>query len=177
MPKIPAANLVPRRGGGGGHSGGGHSGGGHSGGGHSGGSHSGGSSKGSKGTTSHGAPPSGRKSGSEIDGLPKGRNKVTTYGKGGGHPVEVKNGPLKGWRVGGGARSEVYGSRLFPTTCCISESLLNYSCSFHPTTPAPNTLPWGFPPIVVILEINVLEQGADPYTVSVMSLSASRYMH
>ena len=40
----------------------------------------------------------------------------------------------------------------------VSQSLLNFSSSFHPQTPAPNTLPWGFWPIVVYLEANIADQ-------------------
>lgn len=48
---------------------------------------------------------------SKLEGLPDGYDTVTTYGDGGGKPVKVKNGPLTGWTVGGGERSQVYGKR------------------------------------------------------------------
>jgi hypothetical protein len=163
--------LSRRKGGGGGHSGGGHSGGGHSGGSHSGD----GGSGGGKGSANHGTPGSGKTSGkvgghelkvSQVDGLPKGHDKVTTYGKGGGSPINEKSGPLKGWHVGGGTRNQVYGSRFVFTKCCIYELILNYLYSYHPITPVPNTLPWGFIPIVVLLEIQALEEQTIPYLVS-----------
>jgi hypothetical protein len=47
--------------------------------------------------------------------------------------------------------------------------LLNFSCSFHPIPPPANTLPWGFVPIVILLEIRALEIEVNP--VSVMLLS------
>ena len=46
---------------------------------------------------------------SKLEGLPKGHDEVTTYGDGGGIPIKMKSGPLTGWTVGGGKRSEVYG--------------------------------------------------------------------
>lgn len=45
-----------------------------------------------------------------LDGLPKHHDKVTTYGGGGGKPIKMKSGPLMGWSVGGGKRSQVYGN-------------------------------------------------------------------
>ena len=46
---------------------------------------------------------------SKLEGLPDGHDKVTTYGSGGGFPIGVDSGPLTGWTVGGGKRSQVYG--------------------------------------------------------------------
>lgn len=120
---MPEISKLTRRKGGGGHSGGGHSGGGHSGDGHS--------SGGKKGSAGHGSPPIGSKSGkskpkvSQVDGLPKGHNKATTYGRGGGAPVDVKSGPFTGWRFGGETRSRVYGSRwVFYMSCLRATSEL-----------------------------------------------------
>ena len=156
MPRVPTTKLTRRRGG---------------------------HPSSSKGGGSHGIPGSpGRKSGkssgsklktSNVDGLPKGHNKATTYGKGGGSPFNVKKGPLKGWRVGGGTRREVYGSRLVFTISYIPKPFLNPLCSYHPSIPAPNTLPWGFIPIAISLEIFALEEGVSPYPVSVGPLLVS----
>jgi hypothetical protein len=77
-------------------------------GGYSGGGHSGGSPLGNGGLGSgknHGTPGSGKTSGkaggheskvSQVDGLPKGHDKVTTYGKGGGSPDQCKERPSQG---------------------------------------------------------------------------------
>ena len=45
---------------------------------------------------------------SNVDGLPEGHIKATTYGEGGGIPIDVESGPFKGHHVGGGTRSQVY---------------------------------------------------------------------
>ena len=67
------------------------------------------------GTSHHGSGGSGTSSAppkvvARLDGLPKGHDKVTTYGGGGGTPIHIKSGPLKGWRVGGGKRGKVFGT-------------------------------------------------------------------
>ena len=47
---------------------------------------------------------------------------------------------------------------------------LNFSCSFHPETPAPNTLPWGFLPIATFLD--VYPSDSDVHRVSVVHYQA-----
>jgi len=48
---------------------------------------------------------------SKVNGLPKGHNKATTYGGGGGTPTYVKSGSFGGSYIGGGTRGQVYGTR------------------------------------------------------------------
>ena len=55
----------------------------------------------------------------KLNGLPKGHDKVTTFGEGGGRPIKVTNGPLKGWDVGGAELVEVYGNRYVFTIRCV----------------------------------------------------------
>ena len=44
-----------------------------------------------------------------LDGLPEGQDMVETCGLGGGPPAKIVSGPLEGWSVGSGERSEVFG--------------------------------------------------------------------
>lgn len=48
---------------------------------------------------------------SKVNGLPKGHNKATAYGGGGGTPTYVKSGYFGGSYIGGGTRGQVYGAR------------------------------------------------------------------
>jgi hypothetical protein len=101
--------LIPRKGGGAGHGGGGRGGGGRGGGGKGGGSGKsggGGKSRNSGGKSGSG----GQLKVSSVGGLPPSHDEVTTYGEGGGTPIEVKSGRFKGSRFGGGTRDQVYGT-------------------------------------------------------------------
>ena len=98
----------------------------------------------------------------KIYGFPK---RAKTYGDGGGHAIMMKSGPFIGWLVGGGNRSEVYGKTyVFCHTLCLSVTL-NFSCSFHPETPALNTLPWGFFPIATSLDVYPSDSDIHPVSV------------
>jgi hypothetical protein len=90
IPGVSPERLVPRKGGGRGTNGKG----------------GGGKSGSGKSGSSGGSQPKTLK----VGGLPSGRNKATTYGKGGGNPVYVNSGRFNGSYVGGGTRGQVYGT-------------------------------------------------------------------
>jgi len=46
----------------------------------------------------------------DVDGLPEDRDETTTNGESGGIPTEVGSGRFKESRLGGGTRSQVYGT-------------------------------------------------------------------
>ena len=80
-----------------------------------------------------------------------GTRKLETYGNGGGRPKKVSwRHRLKGWKIGGGERRNVYGNRLVFITYHTSEPTLNSLCSFHPGISARKNLTWGFIPLPTI---------------------------
>jgi hypothetical protein len=157
-------------------SGGGGSGSTESGGGGSGSTESGGGSVGSNG---HGGTNGSGGGGgvtkvASTPGIPDGIKDATTYGMGGGTPIQVHSGPLNEWSVNGATRSEVYGNTLVFTTRCISKSILNFLCSFHPSPQAAKTLPWGFLPIALFFGIEAFDDPA-ALQVSFVPPSTSTY--
>ncbi|VDB88215.1 unnamed protein product [Peniophora sp. CBMAI 1063] len=98
-------SSLGRRRGGGGHGGGGH------GGSHGGGSHGVGESSGAKGSVSGGVHGPVRQI--PTPNLPSGKSSSSTYGNGGGEMVKAGSGPFKGELLGGGTRTEVYGTSVY----------------------------------------------------------------